>query len=252
MPTIALLAALTLPIHAQAADGEALLRRMNAAHRDSWFRTMVFVQRTTWPGQPNRPAETWYETMVRPGMLRIDIERRDSMVGTMIFRNDSLYQFAGGQQAVARPLVHHLLVLAHDIHVMRSADDAIAKLKGLNFDLARTHETSWQGRPVTVVGAAAGDSTSNQFWIDTERLILLRVIQSNPSNGARSDVQVSGFTMEGPAAVERDIKFFTNGTLGMHEEYTWIRTGVTIDPAVFDPARASTLPGWIAEHKRQH
>ena len=251
MPTIALLAALALPIHAQAADGEALLRQMNAAHRDSWFRTMVFVQRTTFPAQPGRAEETWFETMERPGKLRIDMERGDSAIGTLLFRNDSIYQFNGGQLQRSAPLVHYLLVLAHDIHVMPSADDAIAKLRALNFNLATTHRTTWQGIPITVVGAAAGDTTSSQFWVDTDRLIMVRVMQTSP-NGARSDVQVSGFTMEGPAAVERDIKFYTNGNLGMHEEYTWIRTGVELDPAVFDPARvASTRPAWIAEWKRR-
>lgn len=231
-------------------DGEALLRRMNAEHRGSWFRTFIFVQRTTYPAQPERPEETWYETMQRPGFLRIDIERAGAMTGGMIFRNDSVYQFADGAVRVARPQVHYLLILAHDIHVAPSAEPAIAKLRALGFDLGTTHETRWQGRPVIVVGAAAGDTTSSQFWIDAERLILLRVLQTNPANGARSDVQVSGFTMEGPAAVERDIKFFTNGVLGMHEEYTWVRTGVPLDPAVFDPAHVGTLPGWIAERRR--
>ena len=243
-----LLLALALPIPAHAEDGEALLRRMNAAHRGSWFTTMTFVQRTTYPAQPERPEETWYETMQRPGHLRIDIERGGQLVGGMIFRNDTLRQFAGGQlQGQPRPLVHHLLVLLHDIHVDASADGAIAKLKGLGFDLATTHEARWQERPVVVVGAAAGDTTSRQFWVDSERLVVVRVIQPTP-NGGLSDTQVGGFTREGEGLVERDLRFFTNGTFGMHEEYTWVRTGVTLEPGIFDPDHLNP-PAWIAEYK---
>ena len=32
------------------------------------------------------------------------------------------------------------------------------------------------------------------------------------------------------ALVERDILFYTNGTLGLREEYTWLRTGDPINP----------------------
>lgn len=243
-----LLMALALPLPGPAPDGEALLRQMNAAHRDAWFNSMIFVQRTTWPAQPQRPEETWYETMVRPGHLRIDIERGGALVGGMIFRDDTLRQFAAGQlQGQPRPLVHHLLVLLHDIHIAPSADGAIAKLTGLGFDLATTHETSWNGSPVVVVGAAAGDTTSSQFWVDTERLVVVRVIQRG-GGGAIADTHIGGFTSEGGGLVERELRFHTNGVLGMVEEYTWVRTEVTIDPSVFDPAHLEP-PAWIAEYK---
>jgi len=42
--------------------------------------------------------------------------------------------------------------------------DAIEKLKGLKFDLSIEREETWQGRPVYVVGARAGDLHSAQFW----------------------------------------------------------------------------------------
>ena len=97
----ALLMAMTLPFTGPAEDGEALLRRINEAHRASWFTSMVFVQRTSYPSQPDRPEETWYETMVRPGHLRIDIEIDGAPTGGMLFRNDTLRQFADGHLPVA-------------------------------------------------------------------------------------------------------------------------------------------------------
>lgn len=250
MRRMILTAALVLsPSLLAAQGGEALLRQLNTAHRGSWWTTLTFVQRSTWPGT-NKPEETWYETMDRPGNLRIDIERHDSMVGGMLFRNDSMYQWGVGGAPVGQPtaLVHPLMVLLHDIHV-GPIDASIAKLKGLGFDLSKTATATWQGTPVTVVGAAAGDSTSKQFWIDPARQVVVRIIQTNP-NGSRSDIHVGRFSEGGPGLVEREIRFHTNGRLGMLEEYTWIKTGERIDPAVFLPGNIAT-PAWVAEYKRQ-
>lgn len=232
-----------------AQDGEALLRQLNAAHRGSWWTTLTFVQRTTWPGT-NRPEETWYETMHRPGTLRIDIERRDSLVGGMLFRNDSLWQWGpgGAPQGQPRPLVHPLMVLLHDIHV-GPIDASIAKLKGLGFDLGKRSTATWQGGPVEVVGATAGDTTAAQFWVDPARMVVVRIIQT-AANGARSDIHIGKFSEGGPGLVEREITFHNNGRLGMVEEYTWIRTGVTMNPAWFTPGNTA-LPGWVAEYKRR-
>jgi hypothetical protein len=240
------LALATLALLATAPDsGEALLRRMNAEHRGSWFTSLVFVQHTTYPGTARAP-ETWYETMVRPGRLRIDIERGGTMAQTMIFRDDTLHQVANGTLRGSQPLVHSLLLLLHDIHV-GDGDAVIAKLRGQGFDLSRTHASTWEGQPVIVVGAVAGDTASAQFWVDPVRLVVVRVLQSGPG-GAHNDTRIGKFSTHGPALLEREITFVTNGAPRMVEEYTWVRVGDAIPPEVFDPAHPG-LPAWIAAYK---
>ncbi|MDZ4259686.1 MAG: hypothetical protein U0974_04260 [Gemmatimonadales bacterium] len=243
---LSLLAALA--VGAAPDDGEALLRRINEAHRDTWFTTLTFVQHTTFPGT-GRPDETWYETMDRPGKLRLDIEREGRMVGRVIFRADSIYQFAEGRPPVARPLVHSLLLLLHDIHV-GSADDVIAKLKAQGFDLSTTGTATWEGAPVVVVGAVTGDTIARQFWVDPERLVVVRVMQPG-QGGVMSDIQVGGFTSEGPALVERKVVFLTGGTATTVEEYRWLTTGVKLPDSVFDPGNAA-LPAWVAAYRTPH
>lgn len=222
-------------------DGEALLRRINAAHKATWFTTLTFVQKSSWP-DGSRPEETWYESMDRPGKLRLDMERGGTIFQSVIFRNDSLYAIAGGQARPGRPLVHALLVLLHDIHV-GDIDAAIAKLRGEHFDLSKTHTGTWQGAPVTIVGAEAGDSTTNQFWIDTNWMVVVRVIESGPG-GVQQDIHVGGFTDTGHGLVESDIRFHANGTFAMHEKYTQIKTGMAVPASVFDPA-SGELPAWV-------
>ncbi len=234
------------PTAAAREDGEALLRRINAAHRDGWFRTFVFVQRTTYPGT-TRPVETWYETMRRPGFLRIDVEREGAIVQRTLFRNDSLYQWNGAERVAARPLLHPLLLLLHDVHV-GDADTVIGKLRTLGFDLSRTSTATWEGRPVVVVGAAPGDTTSRQFWVDAERLVVVRTLQTTAS-GALSDVRIGGFSREGSALVEREITFLSNGRPTLVEEYTWVRTGTVIPDRELLP-ESSALPAWVEEYRR--
>ena len=250
MRRLALTAALLLaPSLLAAQGGEALLRQVSAAHRGKWWTTLTFVQRTTWPGT-NRAEETWYETMDRPGNLRLDFERNDSMVGGVLFRNDSIYQWGvGGAPTGQRALVHPLLVLLHDLHV-GPIDAQIEKLRGLRFDLSKSSTAMWEGKSVAVVGATAGDTTSAQFWIDPERLVVVRIIQPM-ANGGRRDTHIGKFSDGGPGLVEREINFFTNGTHDMKEEYIWIKTGVTLDPALFTPGNTAT-PAWVTEYKKGH
>jgi hypothetical protein len=51
----------------QPQSGHDVLARMHDLWQGKWFRTFTFVQRTTFP---DRPAQTWYETIENPGRLR--------------------------------------------------------------------------------------------------------------------------------------------------------------------------------------
>ncbi|HVT40794.1 MAG TPA: hypothetical protein VHE78_17275, partial [Gemmatimonadaceae bacterium] len=55
-------------------DGTALFARMHDAYAGKWYRSLVFVQRTVMrgPGGADQVA-TWYEALIAPDRLRIDI-----------------------------------------------------------------------------------------------------------------------------------------------------------------------------------
>ncbi len=229
------------PVHAQDA-GEALLRRIAAAHRDQWFTTLTFVQHTTFPGT-SRPAETWYESMVRPGFLRLDVERDGRMVSRTIFRNDSVYATGANGNTVARPQVHDLLVLLHDLHV-GDPDAVVRKLRHAGYDLARTTETRWRDRPVTIVGAtSARDSAAKQFWVDDAAAMVVRV-RERTADGSFRDIQVGKLTQVARGWVEREVQMFSNAKLTLVEDYRDVRTDVEIPASVFDPA-GTALPDWV-------
>lgn len=218
-------------------DGRELLGMMR---RVTSYRTLTFVQTTRFP---NRPDETWYESALMPGKLRIDITPLDSQ-RVAIFRNDSLYSFRSGRMVRSRPYVHGLLILLGDVYAMPSESSAV-RLTAQGFDLSRLHEDRWDGRSVYVVGALAGDTTSPQFWIDAERLYLVRMIERSPgAEGGTFDSRILAHQRIGNIWVESELVFLQNGAEVQREIYHDIRVNPELDPQLFEPDQYRR-PGWI-------
>jgi hypothetical protein len=214
---------------APADDGEAIIRALHARYGSVWHRTQTFVQKTTFP---NGRVDTWYEAIELPGKLRIDVAPI-SGGRTLLFRNDSLYQFGAGTLRGKSPYVHSMMVLLGDMYV----DDpsrTIARLKAQHFDLSKHHESTWDGRPAVVIGATVGDTVSNQFWLDKERMVVVRMIEKLPDN-RRFEAHFSGHQQHGASWVESRIAFIIDGKADQLEEYHDVRTRVTHEPGLFDP-----------------
>lgn len=221
-------------------DGAELIRQMRERYDGEWYRTLTFIQKTT---LPDGRVETWYEALAAPGSLRIDIAPLDSM-RTLIFRNDSLFEFRGGRRVAARELVHPLLLLGFDVYVQPETV-TVAKLRRLGYDLSRLHETTWQGRPTYVVGAAPGDSAGRQFWIDKERLYFVRSLEPAPQDSSVTvETRFQKYRPMGGGWLEHEVLFLANGQLRMREEYGDTKIGVPLDPALFRTDEWHP-PSWI-------
>jgi hypothetical protein len=215
---------------------------MRDRYAGKWYRTLTFVQKTT---LPDGKVETWYEALELPGKLRIDIAPLDSG-RTLLFRNDSLYVFEQRKLKASQPFVHPLMVLGFDVYQL-PASETVEKLRKLNFDLSKLHQTTWQGRPAYVVGAEAGDTTSPQFWIDAERLYFVRSFE--PSKKDPSVINETRFDKYIPLSggwLEMEVLFLTKGKQHVKEEYTDPRANVKFEPALFDP-RGWTPPTWVRQ-----
>jgi len=215
--------------------GQELLVLMR---RVTTYRTMTFVQTTTFN---NRPDETWYESAMLPGRLRIDMAPLDSQ-RVAIFRNDSVYSMRLGRPIRGRPLVHGLMLLLGDVFVM-PVDSAAAKLTAQGFDLGKLYRTTWEGRPTWVVGALAGDSVSPQFWIDAERLYMVRMIERE-SDGTRMDSRVTAHQRFGNIWVETGMTFYRNGQEIQRELYNDVHVNQELNPLIFEPD-TYRRPEWI-------
>ena len=121
----------------------------------------------------------------------------------------------------------------------------ISRLKALNYDLSKHHEANWEGRPALVIGAVAGDTLSNQFWLDKERLVVVRMIEKMPDN-RRFEAHFSGYQPHGASWVESRIAFFIDGKADQLEEYHDVRTRVTHEAGLFDPDNYKRA-AWVGE-----
>ena len=228
------------PTPTEPKNGEQLIQRMRDRYSGKWYPTLTFTQKTT---LPDGRVETWYEALELPGKLRIDIAPLDSMK-TILFRNDSVYEFAGGKLKDSKPLVHPLMVLGFDVYGA-PVGETVKKLKGLKYDLSKLHRTTWQGRPTYVVGAEAGDTLSPQFWIDAERLYFVRSLEPSKQNPAiTNDIRFEKYIPLGGGWIETVVLFLSQGEQRMKEEYFDPKANAKLDPTIFDPT-AWKAPGWV-------
>ena len=229
------------PPRAAIASGTALVREMRTRYADEWFHDVTFTQRTTITLPSGRQSvQTWYEAARPPGELRIDIGAPSQGNG-ILFARDSVFTFSNGKLVKADTGTNELLVLAFDVYA-QSASRTEAELRRLGFDLSRFHETTWDGRPVYVVGAEVGDTESKQFWIDRDRLMFVRLLEHTRQGSA--DYRFDHFVPAGHGWVAEQVEEIVNGKRRVLEEYSNLRANVDLSPALFDPARWSTAPHW--------
>jgi hypothetical protein len=130
-----------------------------------------------------------------------------------------------------------MLLLTADIFVRPDSESArLVAAEG--FDLAIARRDTWEGRPVWVMGAAAGDSTSDQIWVDAARMVPLRVVQ-NEKRGSRTvitDTRLSHFLDVGGFPIAMQIELRRDGRLYFREELSNVRVNEPQDEAMFDPA----------------
>lgn len=163
---------------------------------------------------------------------------------------DSVYRFDGGEVKAGRPLIHPLMVLGFDVYG-QPVEKTVRQLEALGFDLSKVHEATWQGRPVYVVGADAGDTLSAQFWIDQERLYFVRSIQPDPQKpGSIREIRFDDYVRLGGGWIGTTVRFLADGRLVTTEEYADVRGDVVLDEAMFDPGRW-VEPKWIEAGRQQ-
>lgn len=229
------------PASADSTAGD-LVRAMHDRYAGRWPSSVTFVQESTFYEGDSTRVETWYEAIGAPSLLRIDFAPIEEGNG-VIFRNDSLYQFKGDSLVHSGPQVHPLMVLSRDVYFL-PVEEVLEKLQGLGFDISKVRDDTWQGRPVVVVGAEAGDLKSPQFWVDKERLTFVRMIE--PLEQAPSkiqEVQFNGYQRLGGGWIETEVLVFVDGRKVFSETYSDIREA-QLEDGLFDPARWGR-PEWV-------
>jgi hypothetical protein len=224
--------------------GEEVIAAMRSTYAGKWYNTMTFTQKTsrllpngTWN------VQTWYEALRIPGRLRIDFDPVSAGNG-VLYARDSQFVVQNGRSLRGDPGINELMLLGFDVYASPVARSA-ARLRREGFNLTRVHETTFQGRPVIVVGARKGDFNRKQFWVDAERMLFVRLLEPTPRDSSKmQDIRFVNYEKRGTAWVAPRVEIWADGKLVFYEDYDNIRTNVALDDALFDPTKWKTAKHW--------
>ena len=224
--------------------GRGILERMHAAYAGRWYTSLAFVQKTTIvrPGGQVDTA-TWYESLKGPDLLRIDFGD-PAGGGGAILTAESTFVFRGGLLARSRPEGNPFLPLIMGVY-LQPVDVTARGAAHHGVDVTKAYPTTWDGRPVYVVGAAsAADTSSPQLWIDAERLLLVRMRIVGASAGAALDVRLDDYVPVGRGWLATRVTVLRDGARVQSEEYTEWSTAVAIPDSLFERQRWVTGGHW--------
>jgi dienelactone hydrolase len=226
---------------AATSDGEGVLRAMHDRYASSWYNTLSFTETATQRADTGAAkTEKWYEEAKLPGRLRIDVgvPASDSATPhrTVICANDSFYIKSPGQPVKAVAGRNLLLVLGFDLY-KQPVERSVAQLTEEGFDLSRVHDDTWRGKPVIVVGAAAGDTTSKQFWVEKQRMLFVRLIDtSHTLLGASTEALFDDYRPLGNGWIAAEVTVKGNGVVHLHETYADMKANPRMPDSWFEPA----------------
>jgi hypothetical protein len=216
---------------------------MHDRYAGKYLKTMSFLQNNTaftTTGQEQKSQ--WYEHMEIPGKLRIAFLPASQKSG-MVQVDNRVASFDNGIRIDFRPSVHPMLLLTADVFVSPVA--AIMRgLDSLSVDHEIIRSDVWEGQPVYVVGAKAGDTTSNQMWVDKDHLRLVRFVQRSKTGDRTvlSDMRVQGYKDIQGFDVPTEFLVLRNGRPVWREVHADIRVNEDFPPGTFDQAKWYDIP----------
>lgn len=224
-------------------DGRALLRAMNSRYAGKWYSSLaISLSNALYSTEGRQTQSFWREFIGVPGRQRIDYMPLEQQSG-VLYVGGRIYSFVNGKLSAEQPGRNALVILVADVYA-QPVDTTSAQLGSLGFDLSKVRSDVWQGDRIWIVGAGAGDTTTSQFWIDADSLLVERVIQRE-SRGARtivSDVRFAAYSDAGGYPVAKQMTVYRDGRLLLRQNYSDVRVNVALPPALFDPAKFSSPP----------
>jgi hypothetical protein len=232
-----------VPAAGTIASTTGLVGAMRDKYDGKYLRTLTFLQNNTrYTTTGEEQKSQWFEHVEAPGKLRIAFLPSAQKSG-LVQVGESVASFDNGMRIDFRPSVNPLLLLTVDAY-SAPASSVMRALDSLGVDTRIVRADEWEGRPVYVVGAKAGDTTSNQVWIDAEHLRLLRFIQ-RVGRGERamlSEIQVRSYREIEGYQIPTEILTLRNGRPVWREQRTDIRVNAELPANVFDQALWRDIP----------
>lgn len=208
---------------------------MHDRYAGKWYNTVTFTQTTTQHvPDGTEHVSTWHESLRAPGTLRIDVGApADGNV--IIYTRDSSYRIRAGKLIRAAPDANPFMPFVVTMYHV-PVSETLGELARWHFDLSRIRLDTLAGRPTWVVGARdAGDTTSAQFWVDAERLVVTRFITAPEAMAPGLDVMLNGYQPLAGGWIATDVDIRIGGKSVQREQYADLRGNVDLPLSLFDP-----------------
>ena len=230
-------------------DGTEVFARMSKAYAKGWFTTLTFSQTTTIRMRDGRDTvQTWYETLrftpATGTRIRIDVAPLSAGNAT-ISTWDSTWVLRGGALSATRGDGNPFLPLVMGAY-LQPPERTAREVAPLGIDLTKIHAAVWDDRVAWVVGASNPcDSTSAQFWVDAERLLVVRMVLAAGAGRPPLDIRLDKFMPVGKGGwLATRVEMTSGGQRRQLEEYHDWKGNAGIDAALMDASTAATAKHW--------
>lgn len=231
------------PVRSPITRSSSLVKAMYNRYDGKYLKTMSFLQNNTaYTTTGEEQRSQWYVHLEVPGKLRIAFLPATQGSG-LVQVDDRVASFDNGIRVDFRRSINPLLLLTADVFAS-PLPTTMERLDSLGVDIDITRTDEWEGRPVYVVGAKSGDTTSNQMWVDRDRLLLVRFIQNDRSGDRTivSDIRVRNYRELEGFHIPTEFLVVRNGRPAWREQRDNIRINEVFPPGVFDKARWNDIP----------
>ncbi len=243
LATLLLLAPVALAAQAAPKTGLDVLKRMHDAYATTWYHTLTAVRRTKSYGPGQRPDnQLWFESRAAPGLLRYEMGVRGGSVFGVISAPDSSFVFNHGAVVQRTGGSNALMALTMGVYLQDPAKTA-AQLRDAYIDLTKVTSAVVEGKPVWIVGTtSASDTTSQQFRVEAQRLILLRLIM-RPGDALQSfDTRLDDYREAGTGWLATRVTVRMSMNSGQQQVYSDWKVDPPLSLDLFDPAKLATDP----------
>jgi len=214
--------------------GTDVLSYVHQKYRNGPCKAYTFSQKNThYRNDSIVSTSEWHEAVEFPDKFRIDFGDK-ARGNCVIFRNDSSYRYKNFELRGKKYDSNVLLLLLGGMYY-RELTDVIARLQKEGYNTAVLSKQKWNKQKVYVIGAEAGDVSSNQIWVSKKTWRVVRIIERMEGKDMM-DMTFDSHQDHCKGYVETKVTFKKNGKTEQVEEYYNIQSLEKFPEDVFNPA----------------
>ncbi len=214
-------------------SGKDVIEAMHQTYKQAPCKLYTFSQKNThYKNDSIIGHSEWHEYIEFPDKFRIDFGKTEDG-NFIIFKNDSSYRYRNHQLKKTDFDSNILLLLLGGMYY-RELPDVVSRLQKEHYNTEVFSTQKWHKQTVYVIGAAKGDTLSNQIWVDKKTLRVIRIIEKMDAD-SYMDMTFDAFQKSCNGYTETKVTFKRNGKTEQVEEYYNISAHDTLPAEVFNP-----------------